>query len=59
MPRKKGLTINKVRGYMYTTAKLLGDVQAIASGDPKKMAKRVGRRVVGKGTGRLLGWLFR
>ena len=59
MARRKGLTINKVRGYMYTTAKLLGDVQAIASGDPKKMAKRVGRRVAGKGTGRLLGWLFR
>lgn len=59
MAKKKGLTISKVRGSMYSTAKFLGDVQAISSGDPKKVAKRVGRRVAGKGTGRLLGKLFK
>jgi hypothetical protein len=44
---------------MYKGAKFLGDVQALSSGDPKKIAKRIGRRVVGKGTGKLLGKLFR
>lgn len=32
--------------------KLLGDVSAITSGSPKKMAKRVGRRTAGKATER-------
>lgn len=59
MARKKSLTISKVRGVMYATAKILGDVQAVASGDPRKVAKRVGRRVAGKATGQFLGWLFR
>ena len=53
------MTINKTRGILYKVAKILGDVQAVSSGNPKKVAKRIGRRVTGKATGRLLGKLFK
>lgn len=59
MAKKKGLTISKARGGLYDAAKALGDIQAIASGDPKKIAKRVGRRAAGKVTGQFLGKLFK
>lgn len=59
MGRKKKVTINKVRSGLYDTAKFLGDVQAVTSGDPKKVAKRAGRRIAGKQTGKLLGKLFK
>lgn len=58
MARKKGITISKVRGTMYTTAKFLGDVQAISSGSPKKMFKRFLRRIVGKYAARFISALF-
>ena len=53
------MKIHKIRSVLYKTAKLLGDVQAISSGSPKKVAKRAGRRVAGKGTGRMLRKLFK
>lgn len=53
------MSISKFRGYLYDLAKVLGDVQAVKSGDPKKIAKRVGRRAAGKVTGRALGKLFK
>ncbi len=49
MARKKRLTIPKVRGSLYKTARLLGDVQAIKTG---KINKRISNRVLGKITGR-------
>lgn len=60
MARKKGLTISKVRGALYTTAKVLGDIQAVTHKNPgKAIPKRLARRIVGKATGRFLGWLIR
>lgn len=59
MGRKKGLTISKVRGALYDTAKVLGDVQALKSGDPKKIANRIGRRVAGKEASKLMNKLFK
>ncbi|MED4018635.1 hypothetical protein ACWE42_03145 [Sutcliffiella cohnii] len=53
------MKISKIRSKLYKTAKILGDIQAITSGNPKKMAKRAGRRVAGKGTGRMLRKLFK
>lgn len=50
------MSINKTRGILYTIAKILGDVNAVKKG---KVGKRVARRVAGKGTGRLLGKLFK
>jgi hypothetical protein len=53
------LAINKTRGILYKVAKLLGDISAISSGSPKKMAKRAGRRTAGKVTGRAFRKLFK
>jgi len=44
------------RGILYTLARLMGDVSALKKGTA---GKRLGRRVVGKATGRWLGRLFR
>lgn len=53
------MSINKLRRVLYTTAKLLGDVQAVTHKDPAKaIPKRIMRRASGKLTGRLLGRLF-
>jgi hypothetical protein len=51
--------INKTRGLLYRLARYLGDYQAISSGNPKKIAKRAGRRMVGKGFGKFMGRLFK
>lgn len=57
------MTLNQFRGYLYTLAKVLGDVQAgrkaARTESLKPIGKRIGRRLAGKATGRLLGWLFR
>jgi hypothetical protein len=44
------------RSLLYLLARLLGDVQAVRKGT---VGKRIGRRTVGKLTGRALGRLFR
>lgn len=60
MPKRADLmSVQKTRGFLYQLAKLLGDFQAVKSGDPKKMAKRVGRRAAGKATGRAMRKLFK
>ena len=56
--RQCGMTIGKTRSWMYWLARLLGDVSAVSQG-PGAIGKRLARRVAGKGTGRLLGKLFR
>jgi len=53
------LSIGKTRGILYKIAKFLGDFSAVSSGDPKKIAKRVGRRTAGKATGKVLRKLFK
>ena len=53
------MSIAKTRGFLYWLAKFLGDVSAIISGNPKKMTKRVGRRITGKATGKFLNKLFK
>ncbi|RJQ32057.1 MAG: hypothetical protein C4589_00970 [Peptococcaceae bacterium] len=58
LARRKS-SINKTRSVLYGAAKLLGDIQAVASGRPDKIARRIGRRAAGKITGRMLGRLFR
>jgi hypothetical protein len=44
------------RGLLYTLARLMGDVSAVRKGT---VGKRIGRRIVGKMTGRSIGRLFR
>lgn len=46
--------ISKLRSALYSTAKVLGDVDAVKKG---KVGKRVKKRVLGKITGKLLGKL--
>ena len=45
-----------MRSLLYKVARLMGDVNAVQKG---RVGRRIGRRIVGKGTGRLLGKLFR
>jgi hypothetical protein len=37
----------------------LGDFSALSSGNPKKIAKGVGRRTIGKATGKIFRKLFK
>lgn len=53
------MTINKIRSALYTLAKLLGDVQSVASKRKGAVRRRVGRRVAGHVAGRLLSRLFK
>ena len=55
-PTEGDCRVNKFRGLLYTLAKLLGDVNAVAKG---KVGRRVGRRIAGKLTGRALWRLFK
>jgi hypothetical protein len=48
--------MNKTRGFLYTLAKILGDINAINKG---KVGKRIGRRVVGRAAGKGIGKLFK
>lgn len=50
------MTLNKFRGFLYTTAKVLGDIHAIRKG---RIVQRIGRRVAGKFTGHALGKFFK
>ncbi len=50
------LTINKIRSVLYTTARVLGDLQAVKHG---KIVHRMVRRAAGRVTGRVLGRLTR
>jgi len=44
------------RSLLYQIARLLGDLGAVQKG---KVGRRVGRRIAGKGTGRLFKKLFK
>lgn len=53
------MTISKLRGWLYSAAKILGDVQAVTHKNPgQAIPKRIGRRLAGKVTGRIIGALF-
>lgn len=53
------MSINKMRGLLYKVARMLGDIQAGSSGNPKKIARRIGRRAAGKATGKLMRKFFK
>ena len=53
------MTISKFRSKLYALTKILGDVQAVTHKKPgTAIPKRIGRRIAGKVTGRLMGALF-
>lgn len=48
--------INKVRGVLYGTAKVLGDVNAVQKG---KISQRIGRRIAGKYASKIMNNIFK
>ena len=53
------MTLIQFRSKLYAMAKILGDVQAVAHKKPgTAIPKRIGRRIAGKITGRLMGSIF-
>jgi hypothetical protein len=54
--RRGSSGITKTRSFLYMWAKVLGDVQAVQKGHVRA---RVGRRIVGKETGKAIGGAFR
>ncbi|MBS4207440.1 hypothetical protein [Bacillus sp. FJAT-50079] len=50
------MSINKTRSFLYTLAKILGDVNAVKKG---KVGKRIMRRTAGRATGKALRKLFK
>jgi hypothetical protein len=50
------MSINKLRSFLYGTAKILGDVNAVKKG---KIGKRIARRTAGKVTSKFMNKLFK
>jgi hypothetical protein len=50
------MSINKIRSILYFIARLLGDINAVQKG---KIEQRIGRRILGKIFGRLIGKIFK
>ena len=48
--------MNKFRSFLYTLAKILGDINAVKKG---RIGKRIGRRIVGRAAGKGIGRLFK
>ena len=45
-----------LRSSLYRSARLLGDVQAVASGNPKRLTRRAKNKVLGRALGRAGFW---
>jgi hypothetical protein len=50
------MKINGIRRLLYTAARILGDVNAVKKG---RAGRRIGRRIVGRGTGKMMRKLFK
>ena len=50
------MTLSKLRGLLYKTARVLGDVQAVRRG---RIIKRLHNRIVGRLSGKLLGRIWK
>ncbi|MGQ9859417.1 MAG: hypothetical protein ACUVS3_12120 [Thermodesulfobacteriota bacterium] len=48
------MTIGGFRSFLYWMARVLGDLQAVSSGRPEKVAQRLWRRILGRLTSRVL-----
>jgi hypothetical protein len=47
-----------LRSSLYRSARLLGDIQAVASGSPKRITRRAKNKLVGRVLGRSGLWRF-
>jgi hypothetical protein len=50
-----GSMMNKTRHALYNGTRVLGDVNAVMSGNPQRVGIRIGRRVAGRAFARLAG----
>ncbi|WP_164215946.1 hypothetical protein [Virgibacillus sp. YIM 98842] len=50
------MRINSIRRFLYMLARILGDVNAVKKG---RAGRRAGRRIVGRGAGRMIRKLFK
>jgi hypothetical protein len=54
----QGDPLMSVRGNLYRSARILGDMQAVASGNPKRIERRAKNKLVGRALGRAGVWRF-
>jgi hypothetical protein len=47
-----------LRSSLYKSARTLGDVQAVASGNPKRITRRAKNKLIGRTLGRSGFWRF-
>lgn len=50
------MNLSKIRRTLYKTARILGDINAVKRGNA---GKRIGRRIAGRSTGKILRKLFK
>lgn len=50
------MKVYQFRGFLYWLARLLGDINAVQKG---KIGRRIGRRIAGKATGRIMRSIFK
>ena len=47
-----------LRSNLYRSARILGDMQAVASGNPKRITRRAKNKLLGRALGRSGFWRF-
>jgi hypothetical protein len=54
----QGDPLMSLRGNLYRSARILGDMQAVTSGNPKRITRRAKNKLVGRALGRAGVWRF-
>jgi len=54
----QGDPLRSLRSNLYRSARILGDMQAVASGNPKRIERRAKNKLIGRALGRSGFWRF-